>query len=108
MLDNQMSDLAYLMLRKTSIFSERNRGKPELGNLTITLDVGVRRFTLVGTEENKTIRAVLENSRHGSLIITHHSSLITHYSFKPRLAQGGQMALQYRRVFDGSPLLVNL
>jgi hypothetical protein len=72
-LDNQMTNPVHLMLRKTPIFSERNRGKPELGNLAITLDVDVRRFSLVGTEENKTIRAILKDSRHEPLIITHHS-----------------------------------
>ena len=42
----------------------------------------------------------------GSII--QRSSFSVHHSFEPRLAQGGKLTLQDRRVFDRRSLLVNL
>ncbi len=78
-LDHQMRNTGQLMFGKASIFHERNRGQPKLGQLTITLYMDVGRFTSVGTKKHKAVRPIYKHGGHKGLLfgeLLHYESLI--------------------------------
>jgi hypothetical protein len=64
MLCSKPSDLAQLVLFEAPVPGERNRLKPEFSDAPGVFYMNVRRLILVGTEEDKIIRAVVVNGRH--------------------------------------------
>jgi hypothetical protein len=51
MLHNKSRDTAEFVCSKATIGHERHRFQPELGHVPLTLQVDVRQFPTVGTEE---------------------------------------------------------
>jgi len=49
---------------ETLVLNEHDGDEPEFGNLPITFNMDVWRFTSVRAEEDETIRPILKNSRH--------------------------------------------
>jgi hypothetical protein len=64
MLHNKSRDTAEFVCSKATIGHERHRFQPELGHVPLTLQVDVRQFPTVGTEENETIWSLTKYGRH--------------------------------------------
>jgi hypothetical protein len=61
---NQRADSGQLVFRITPIGGQSHRIQPELGDISVTLDVDVRRFIVFQTEEEEHVGADAEHYRH--------------------------------------------
>jgi hypothetical protein len=64
MLFHESSDLIHLVIFESPIFYQLNRFQPEFRNLSISLDVNVRRLAGVRAKEDKIVRSILKNGWH--------------------------------------------
>ena len=64
MLHHKSRDPADLVCSKAAIGHECHRLQPELGHGPLTLHMDVRRFPVVGAEENEAIRSITKYGRH--------------------------------------------
>jgi hypothetical protein len=65
MLDDEPRDCVQFVSCESSIFRKCNWPEPELGNLSISLYMNVRRFLAIGTEEDEAVWSVDQYRRHG-------------------------------------------
>lgn len=65
-LRNKTSNTVQFMSRKATIFCQRNRVEPKLGDSSLSFHMNVRWLALVGTEKYKAIWATLKHRRHSS------------------------------------------
>ena len=71
MLHNQSRDPAHLMCAKATIGHKRYRLQPEFGHRPLPLHMDVRRFPMVGAEEDETVRSITKYSRHRAALLAH-------------------------------------
>jgi hypothetical protein len=70
-LHNKARDTAHLVCSKAAIGHERYRLQPELGHVSLTLHMDVRRFPTVGAEENEIVRSLTKYGRHRAALLVH-------------------------------------
>jgi hypothetical protein len=70
-LHNKPRDTADLVCSTATIDHECHRLQPELGHGPLPLHMDVRRFPVVGAEENETIRSITKYGRHRAAFLAH-------------------------------------
>ena len=71
MLHHQSRDPAHFMCAKATIGHEHDRLQPEFRHRPLPLHMDVRRFSMVGAEEDETVRSIAKYRRHRAALLTH-------------------------------------
>ncbi len=75
MLTDQSFDVVEFWLRESSIGRQLNRVEPKLDDMPIPFHMNMHRLTTIRTEENKTVRAIAQDGRHGVRLTSDHSGV---------------------------------